>query len=109
MLSITSSDKGGGALVPAVVECISAGTSGGRIASPAVVGSVLSIVERLLLYDHGRLLAPHLNRLISSFGGSPDSHRDVRQEGNCRGGGAVGFSRRTRARDPGPRCRDDHL
>lgn len=67
MLSWTSG-KGGQALVPAVLDCISAGASSGRVSGPAVVGSALSFVERLLRYDDGRLLAPHLNRLISNFG-----------------------------------------
>lgn len=62
------SGKGGQALVPAVLDCISAGASGGRVSGPAVVGSALSFVERLLRYDEGRLLVPHLNRLISNFG-----------------------------------------
>lgn len=66
MLSPTSG-KGGEYLIPAVLGCISAGSSSGRIASPAVVGSALTFVERLLRYNEGSLLGPHLNYLISNF------------------------------------------
>lgn len=66
MLS-ASSGAGGGSLVPAVLDCISAGSGGGRAAGPAVVGAALTVVERLLTYDGGSLLGPHLNRLISNF------------------------------------------
>lgn len=66
MLS-AASNGGGGALVPAVLDCISAGSDGGRAAGPAVLGAALLFVERLLMYDGGSLLGPHLNRLISNF------------------------------------------
>ncbi|CAN0297211.1 unnamed protein product, partial [Ectocarpus fasciculatus] len=58
---------GGEALIPAVLDCISAGSASGRIAGPAIVGSALTFVERLLRYDGGALLGPHLNHLISNF------------------------------------------
>lgn len=69
LLPMLSSASGGGgeALVPAVMDCISAGSAGGRVAGPAVVGAALTFVERLLMYDGGSLLAPYLNRLISNF------------------------------------------
>ena len=62
-----ASGKGGQALVPAVLDCISAGSASGRAAGPAVVGSALTFVERLLRYDEGSILSPHLNHLISNF------------------------------------------
>lgn len=61
------SGHGGEALVPAVLDCISAGSASGRVAGPAVVGSALTIVERLLRYDGGSILSSHLNHLISNF------------------------------------------
>ncbi|CAN0538062.1 unnamed protein product, partial [Ectocarpus sp. 12 AP-2014] len=73
MLSPSSTGGGGGgggggeALIPAVLDCISAGSAGGRVAGPAVVGSALTFVERLLRHDGGSLLGPHLNHLISNF------------------------------------------
>lgn len=63
----STSGKGGEALVPAVLDCISAGSAGGRVAGPVVIGSALTCVQRLLLYNEGSLLVPHLNRLISNF------------------------------------------
>ncbi|CAB1098209.1 unnamed protein product [Ectocarpus sp. CCAP 1310/34] len=71
MLSPSSTGGGGGgggeALIPAVLDCISAGSASGRVAGPAVVGSALTFVERLLRHDGGSLLGPHLNHLISNF------------------------------------------
>ncbi|CAN0242837.1 unnamed protein product, partial [Hapterophycus canaliculatus] len=63
----SESGNGGAAFIPAVLDCISAGSASGRLAGPAVVGSALTFVERLLRYDSGSLLAPHLNHLISNF------------------------------------------
>lgn len=63
----STAGQGGGALIPAVLDCISAGSASGRVAGPAVVGSALTFVERLLRYDGGSLLGPHLNHLISNF------------------------------------------
>lgn len=63
----STTGKGGEALIPAVLDCISAGSASGRVAGPAVVGSALTFVERLLRYDGGSLLGPHLNHLISNF------------------------------------------
>lgn len=63
----STTGKGGEALIPAVLDCISAGSVSGRVAGPAVVGSALTFVERLLRYDGGSLLGPHLNHLISNF------------------------------------------
>lgn len=72
MFSPSSTGGGGGggggeALIPAVLDCISAGSASGRVAGPAVVGSALTFVERLLRYDGGSLLGSHLNHLISNF------------------------------------------
>lgn len=65
--SESGNSGGGAAFIPAVLDCISAGSASGRVAGPAVVGSALTFVERLLRYDGGSLLAPHLNHLISNF------------------------------------------
>ncbi|CAM9948890.1 unnamed protein product, partial [Choristocarpus tenellus] len=69
LLPMLSTEKNGPgqALVPAVLDCLSAGSESGRLAGAAVMGSVLSFVERLLDHDGGHLLHPHLNRLIASF------------------------------------------
>ncbi|CAN0258725.1 unnamed protein product [Ectocarpus sp. 6 AP-2014] len=65
--SSTAGGGGGEALIPAVLDCISAGSASGRVAGPAVVGAALTFVERLLRHDGGSLLTPHLNHLISNF------------------------------------------
>ncbi|CAM9433513.1 unnamed protein product, partial [Discosporangium mesarthrocarpum] len=65
--AVSGSSGQGQALVPAVLDCLSAGSSSGRPVGQAVMGQVLTFVERLLDYNGGRILEPHLNRLITNF------------------------------------------
>lgn len=82
---------GGDALIPAVLDCISAGSNSGRVAGPAVLGSSLTFVERLLRYDGGALLRPHLNHLISNFAArlSVSGTSGKGQDGSGGGGGGL--------------------